>query len=254
MWEQHLVGGKIGLTRANGFDPSLPSILLIHGSGGYKELYNHQIIGLRGRANVAAIDLPGHGQTAGPGFRQVEPYAQWLADFLAAGPVRPVVLGHSLGGAVALQLGLDHPELASGLVLMGSGGRLRVMPQFLQGLKENFAATIQGGLGFAYAPDADAAMVAEGVRKMLQTPAELVWGDFSACDAFDVTPRLGQIDLPALALVGSEDRMTPPKYSQYLAQHMPRCAFKQIDGGGHMLNIEKPAEVNQALIEFLAQF
>lgn len=253
MWDKHLNGQKIGLiTGKKPFDPALPSILLVHGSGGYKELYRQQITGLSGRANAAAIDLPGHGDTPGPGLTEVSDYAAWLARFLAAGPVRPVVLGHSLGGAVALQTALDHPELLSGLILMGSGARLRVMPQFLAGLAENYQATIQGGLSFSYADGADPTLVAEGIKNMLNTPAELVFGDFSACDRFDVMDRVAGVTLPTMALVGDQDRLTPLKYSQHLATVMPNCRVKVIAGAGHMTNLERPGEVTEAIAEFLA--
>ena len=159
--------------------------------------------------------------------------------------MRPVVLGHSLGGAIALQIALDRPELISGLICLGSGARLRVMPDFLAGMKADFAATIKGGLAFSYSDQTDRKLVQQGIDNMLQIPPEVPMGDFTACDNFDVIARLGEIKLPALALVGKEDRMTPVKYSQFLVDKLPNCRLSVIEGAGHMASVEQPEAVHR---------
>lgn len=134
------------------YDPSRPTLLMIHGSGGSAANYRPQLDRLGPEINPAAIDLPGCGQTPGPAPVRVEDYAQWLGDFLAAGPVRPVLMGHSLGGAIALQLALERPSLVRGLILMGTGSRLRVLPAILDGIRDNFAAIVPMIVRYAYSP------------------------------------------------------------------------------------------------------
>ncbi len=253
MWDQHTSKVNAGLIHCRKpFDPQLPSLLMIHGSGGYKELFRMQVNGLEGRVNAAAIDLPGHGDTPGPSMDRVPAYTAWLATFLEAGPVRPVVLGHSLGGAIALQIALDRPDLISGLICLGSGARLRVMPEILSGMKEDYVAHTKNGLAFSYSDKTDRKLVQQGIDRMLQVPPEVPIGDFTACDNFDVIPRLGEIKLPALALVGADDRLTPLKYSQFLVDKLPDCQLAIVEDAGHMASVEQPEAVTEAISRFMA--
>ena len=77
--------------------------------------------------------------------------------------------------------------------------------------------------------------------------------DMLACDKFDIMDKISQIKVPVLALCGDKDIMTPPKYSYYLAQHMPNAKATIIPGGTHMVFAEKPEEVNQAIEFFLKE-
>lgn len=206
---------------------------------------------LRGAANGAAIDLPGHGQTPGPGRDQVGDYVTWLADFLKAGPLRPVVLGNSLGGAIALGLALDHPHLISGVVLWGSGARLRVLPAILDGLRDDFPATVEFLAQMAYAEETDAALKEEGRQAMALTRPEVLHGDYSACNQFDVMERLGEIELPCLVVCGQGDKLTPLKYSQYLAGHIKGARLEVIAQAGHLIHQEQPQAGAAALAGFL---
>jgi pimeloyl-ACP methyl ester carboxylesterase len=254
MWQEHLAGKDIGFYQGRGgFDPARPSLLMIHGAGGRGEGFLPQLSGLEG-INVASLDLPGHRQTPGPGRRRVEDYADWLAAFLAAGPLRPVLLGHSMGGAIAMSLALSHPQLLRGGVLMGTGPRLPVNPALLRGILENFRPTVEQIVKWAYAPEADPALVAQGAEHMSQADPQVMHDDFVACDRFDITSRLGQIGLPCLILAGEHDLMAKPKLSQEMAAAIPGAELKIIAGAGHMLHLEKHREVNAALDEFVARF
>ncbi|MBI5521048.1 MAG: alpha/beta hydrolase [Desulfarculus sp.] len=253
MWEEHLKGQNIGLRQGRqAFDPARPSLLCVHGSGGRAENFLPQLAGLSGQVNVAAIDLPGHGQTPGPGCQVVSDYAAWLGDFLAAGPLRPVLLGHSLGGAVAMQLALERPHLLRGLILAGTGSRLKVLPAILEGLLNNFAPTVGMIVKYAYAPGADPRLIEQGTREMAQNDPQVIWGDFTACDGFDISHRLGEIRLPAWCIVGDQDNLTPLKYSQYLVKNIAGAGLTVIEQAGHMACLEKPAAFNEAVLDFMA--
>lgn len=252
MWISHLQGKQIGLvTTGSEFHPHQPSLLCIHGSGGQGEEFLPMLERLQETANVAAIDLPGHGQTPGPGRDEVGDYVAWLADFLEPGPLRPVLLGNSLGGAIALGVALDHPHLISGLVLWGTGARLKVLPAILQGLRDDFPATVEFLAQMAYAEETDPALKEEGRQAMALTRPEVLLGDYSACDKFDVMKRLDEIELPCLVVCGQGDKLTPLKYSQYLADHIKGARLEVIAQAGHLIHQEQPQAGAAVLADFL---
>ncbi len=253
MWEQHLAGREIGLVIGRGeFDAALPSLLMLHGAGGRGEVFQPQLSGLAGDMNLAALDLPGHGATPGPGCDTIEGYVDWLESFLAAGPVRPVLLGHSMGGAVAMGLALKRPELIRGLILVGTGARLKVMPAILEGILKDFEGTVKMIVPFAYGPEADPQMIAQGIEKMSDNEPEVLLGDFTACNGFDVMDDVGAIRQPTLVLVGAEDKMSPLKYSEHLAGAIPGAELKVIPGAGHMVYLEDHKAANAAIADFMS--
>ena len=80
---------------------------------------------------------------------------------------------------------------------------------------------------------------------------EVVYGDWVACDTFNVMDRLGEIHVPTLVLVGAKDMMTPPKYAGFLAQGIKGASLVTIEGAGHSPMLDKPAEVAAAIQPFL---
>ena len=173
---------------------------------------------------------------------------------MAAGPIRPVVLGHSLGGAIVQELALTHPELMRGVILTSTGPRLPVNPALLTGIKENFLPTVQTIVGWAYTKDVDKQLLRQGVEQMAMTDPQVLHDDFASCDAFDTSERLANLRLPALIVVGSKDKMSPPELSRAMAQVIPDAELKIIEGGGHMLPQEQHREFNQVIEEFMGRF
>jgi pimeloyl-ACP methyl ester carboxylesterase len=158
-----------------------------------------------------------------------------------------VVAGHSMGGAIALTMALQYPRRVAGLVLVGTGARLRVLPTILDGTLSDFDNTVALICEYAYSPHTPRQLVREGQRQMLQVAPQTIHDDFLACDAFDVMDRLGEIRCPTLVICGTEDRLTPPKYSEYLVDRIADSELDLIPGAGHMVMIEKPDLVADAI-------
>ncbi len=218
--------------------------LLLHGAGEDAALFAEQ---LHGVAGTWAVDLPGHGASAGSGRDGIEEYAQIVLALLDHYATAPTVLGgHSMGGAIALSCSLAAPGRLAGLALISTGGRLRVHPDLLSALSASDEMP---------APFRDA-LVAEGpadgmLARMAQPRPGVRHKDFLACNAFDVLARLGEIRLPALVLVGSRDAYTPRKYAETLAQGL-QGELVVVEGAGHMLPLEAPGAVSLALARFLS--
>jgi pimeloyl-ACP methyl ester carboxylesterase len=227
-----------------------PSLLFLHGAGGTHRNWGKQIQGLRD-ATLVALDLPGHGRSRGKGRQTIEGYADLVAELMAALEIESLtVVGHSMGGAIALDLALRYGDQVGGLVLVGTGARLRVMPSLLQGLRGEFESTVDLLCRYAYGPLASEEMVRLGREEMLAIGPEVLLGDFLACDRFDVMDRLGEVRLPTLVLCGEEDQLTPLKYSQFLVDHIPGARLVTIPEAGHMVMLEKPQETTDAIAEF----
>jgi 3-oxoadipate enol-lactonase len=80
----------------------------------------------------------------------------------------------------------------------------------------------------------------------------VVYGDFWACDHFDIRRQVHGIELPSLVLVGTHDQLTPPKYAGFLASQIAGARLEIIETAGHGLHMETPNPFNQAVKEFLA--
>lgn len=245
-----IAGEKIFyLKRARGEEESL---LFIHGAGESHRLWGHQVQHVKA-VNTYAVDLPGHGRSAGEGRQSIAAYGQFVLSFLdALGLAGVTLVGHSMGGAITLHLALHCPARLRGIVLVGTGARLRVMPAILDGLREDFPKTVRLICRYAYASQADEALVRQGEVEMLQNRPEVLHGDFVACDQFDVMERLGEIRCPTLVICGGEDRLTPPKYSTYLRDHIAGAQLILIEGAGHMVMVERPTVTSRAISQFIS--
>ena len=224
-------------------------LIFIHGSGGCKEAWHYQTNHFPA---TDAIDLPGHPQ--GEPRASVEGYVEWLRGYIQDLGYSDVVLaGHSLGGAIAQLYALKYPEDLKGLILIGSGARLRVHPLYIKMLEKakSEPSMLEAFFEMSGGPINPELMETLQKRTLENGPAVFL-NDMLCCDKFDIMDRVHDIRLPTLALCGSEDTMTPPKYTKYLADKIWGAREVIIDGGTHMVFAEKPREVNQAIDNFLS--
>jgi pimeloyl-ACP methyl ester carboxylesterase len=166
------------------------------------------------------------------------------------GVERAILIGHSMGGAIAMTLALDF-DCVAGLVLVGTGARLRVAPAILDGIRNDFAKSVELVTRFAWSPEAPSRLTELGRQALLDTDPGVLWGDFTACDHFDVMGRLGEIQVPTLVITGTADRLTPVKYAHFLAESISGARLILVDGAGHMVMLEQPVEIGRAVREFL---
>ena len=229
-----------------------PTLVLIHGAGGTRLHWPAELRRLAG-ASVYTLDLPGHGRSTGEGCDTISGYAKAVAAFLRAVDTGPVVIvGHSMGGAIAMTLALDF-DCVTGAVLVGTGARLRVAPAILEGLHSNFERSVELITRFAWSRGALPKLIELGKQALLDTGPAVLLGDFSACDCFDVMERLETVKVPTLVISSSADQLTPVKYGRFLTEHIPNAHLVVIENAGHMVMLEQPNEVAEAVRKFLEE-
>lgn len=198
-------------------------LVFIHGSGENSQVWRLQVVHF-GASCAFAIDLPGHGERADtlPPQVSVQDYARVAHEiiFQELHLNAPIIAGHSLGGAIALTMALEYASELSGLILIGTGARLRVLPAILEEARRASVVTYR---------------------------------DWAACNDFDIMNRLTEIHLPALIICGADDRYTPVKYSQYMHDRIEGSTLSIIPGAGHDVQMEQAEQVNQAIDEWLAR-
>ena len=222
-------------------------LLFIHGSGGSGLVWKYQ---LEHFPDAAAVTLPG--RPDGEACKTIPEACAWLKHQVDANGWQDLVLvGHSYGGGIALQYALDYPDDVKGLILVGSGGRLRVHPDTLKMMAdmvdepEAYPDTLDDAYQLV-----DAEFAAQlKAQAAVQGPAAAL-ADLTACDEFDVMSRLGEINIATHAIVGTDDVMTPPKYSEFLVKSMASADMTLIEGGTHFVFAEQPDAVNQAINAF----
>jgi pimeloyl-ACP methyl ester carboxylesterase len=161
-----------------------------------------------------------------------------------------VPCGLSIGGAIVLQLMLDRAELFPAAILCCTGARLRVLPTILETIASDYEKFI-GMLGdFGSAPGTDPTRLAPILDATRACAPAVTLGDFTACDRFDVMARLSEIFRPVLVISGAEDRLTPPKYADYLEKQIFQAQRARIPAAGHLLPLEQPEALNAAIADF----
>lgn len=229
-------------------------ILFVHGSGGHHGVWKSQFRRSDERP-VAALDLSGHGQSddvdADPGWSALSAYADDVLAVADAVDAR-ILAGNSLGGAVVLHAVVERDIDPDALLLVGTGAKLGVLEDLLTWFDEDFERAVE----FLHAPDRffhdpEPDLVDASESAMRAAGRAVVLRDFRSCHGFDVRNRLGEIDVPALALTGEHDQLTPPWYHEYLADEMPDCEWTTVDDAAHLSMLERPAAFNEAVSTFL---
>ncbi len=229
-----------------------PTVVTIHGAGGTHQHWGLQLQALGDTTCMIALDLPGHGRSPGPGCHRIIDYSQILIAALdALGRDQVVLAGHSMGGAIALWTALTRPDRVAGLALIGTGARLRVLPALIEGFAADPAAAVRLIVERAYSSTAAPELRAAGEAAFRQTDPTVFRGDLLGCNVFDVLEQARAIRCPTLLLCGTEDQLTPPRFSQYLHTQIAGSTLVLVPGAGHMVLIEQPEAVNAALRAFV---
>ncbi|HEV2225771.1 MAG TPA: alpha/beta hydrolase [Nitrososphaerales archaeon] len=227
-------------------------VIFVHGAGGNSLLWKRTLNRLSGGSMALAVDLPGHpaGEIT---CKTVDDYGNAVSEFISArGMERPVVCGHSMGGAVALALALSHQVELGGLILASTGAKLGVDPLILDGLRGQPLKAVEQLITPRSFNSLDLSLGREARASLSVSNLEVFLNDYLACQNFDVRRDLRLIETRTLIVCGDKDRMTPPKWSHYLNANILDSELYFIKDSGHMLPLEKPEALARVVQSFLA--
>ena len=164
---------------------------------------------------------------------------------------RPIIVGHSLGGAIALTMAFEYGWEPGGLILISTGARIRVHPNLLEAARTAPEQARLQLVGLSVAKTTAPSVTQSVVKEQIQPAPNILYRDLMACNTFDCMTRLHEIALPTLIVCGSEDNATPVKYSHYLHEHIAGSTLRIIHKAGHYVPREQPETVNETIREWL---
>lgn len=251
-------------TGGRSFDAAKPAVIFVHGAG-----MDHTNWQLQSRwfawhgYSVLALDLPGHGRSEGPVLGSVADLTAWLGRVMdAAGVERAGIIGHSMGGAVALEAAAALPERVTRIALLGTAAAIPVNAELLNAARDTPERAYQ--MMTTWAHGFDAKMGGHPVPGLWMTGGTLalfarnapgvLHADLAACNAWKTGPDAAKrVRCPSLVIIAANDVMTPPKNGAELARLVPGSRTVTLGHCGHILVIEQPDATLDALIEFFAE-
>jgi pimeloyl-ACP methyl ester carboxylesterase len=156
-----------------------------------------------------------------------------------------------MGGAIAQTIALEQPAFLAGLVLIGTGAVMKVSPQILEHICSDLPAVADFITKYAWSKSANFIMKGVGRKRVLENEPAVLYGDYAACNGFDIRQRLGQINVPTLIIAGEKDMFMPLKFSTSLAKGIAQSQLVVIPTAGHKIQLEKPDLVREAIVNFI---
>ncbi|MBS0529800.1 MAG: alpha/beta fold hydrolase [Proteobacteria bacterium] len=255
------INGRFGYEAAG--DPSRPPLVFLHGIGGAARAFRGQLAHFSNRFHAIAWDMPGYGGSQPLATVGIPSLAAALQDFLRdVGASKPILVGHSIGGMIVQQALADDPTVARAVVLaqtspafgkadgdwqktfiearLGPLDRGETMTQLAPSLVKELVGDNPDAAGMEVARACMAAVPEASYRAMML-----------ALMGFDLRAALKNIAVPTLVLSGSKDNNAPAPMMAKTAGFIPGAKYVEIEGVGHLANLERPGEFDAALDDFL---
>lgn len=242
-------------------DRSRPLVLLVHGAGMDRTVWNLQTRYLAHHEYAAlAVDLPGHGASDGPLLDTVDAMVDWVGDLIDALAWPSVrLVGHSMGALISVEVAAARSDVER-LVLLGAAMSMPVHPDLLGAAERNEILAPELMTAWGLGPRAHVAgnptpglwMVGGGVALLERAAPGVIHNDLAACNAYDAGDVASRVDCPVTVVVGSADRMTPPRAAAALVAGFNDVEVVHLDGVGHTMMSEAPDLVRSALDTALA--
>ena len=240
------------------FDPALPTVAFLHGAGMDHTVWSQisRWFAHHDRA-VLALDLPGHGRSGGIVPSSVAGYAEVVIAALdAAGVSKAALAGHSLGSLIALETASRYAGRVRSLGLVGAAATIPVNPALLDASKgavsEAISMILSWGFGpraiFGASPTPGLSLTGLGRQVLAGSGPGVLHADLANCQGYaDGLDAGNRVWCPTVLVIGALDRMTPSDCGHKLAEAIPNARTVDLPGVGHMIPLEAPDAVLDAL-------
>jgi 3-oxoadipate enol-lactonase len=253
--------GRFGYEAAG--DSGLPTLVFLHGIGGAARGWRSQLDAFGDRYRAIAWDMPGYGGSAPLPNVSIATLADALQAFLQqVGAAKPILVGHSIGGMIVQQWLMQHPRSASAVVLA------QTSPAFGKPDGDWQKSFIDARLGPLDRGETLASLAPSLVKElvgdkpdpaglelardcMAHVPEATYRATMLALMGFDLRGALKDIAVPTLVLSGAKDNNAPAPMMAKMATYIPSATYVEIEGAGHLVNLERPTAFNAALDRFL---
>ena len=256
------VAGKAAFayTAAHELDARKPTVVFVHGAG-----LDHSSFALQSRYfayhgwNVLALDLPGHGRSAGPPLPTIAAMADWVLEVLDGLKIEKAALvGHSMGSLVALEAAARGPARVERIALIAVAYPMKVAAPFLEAAQRNDLAAFDMHTIWGHAPQVPLGanpnpgmwMYGDNLARLRRLAPGVLYNDLKASNDYAFS---GTVACPVLFVLGKRDVMTPPRAAQALRDKLSHAKVQIAEVSGHGLMGEVPDETLDALIGFLAR-
>jgi 3-oxoadipate enol-lactonase len=255
------IDGRLSYEAAG--DAALQPLVFLHGIGGAARAWRSQLEAFSNRYRAIAWDMPGYGGSSPPAKFSIPAFADALQDFLQQiGATKPVLVGHSIGGMIVQQLLAKEPHIAAAVVLA------QTSPAFGKPNGDWQKTFIEARLGPLDRGEPLASLAPSLVKDLVGDDPDIsgmeLARDCMACVpeatyratmlalmGFDLRNALKDVAVPTLVLSGSKDNNAPAPMMTKMAGYIPLAKYVELEGVGHLANLERPAAFNAALESFL---
>jgi pimeloyl-ACP methyl ester carboxylesterase len=236
-------------------------LLFLHGLGSSIKDWESQFNFFAKNHQVIAVDLRGHGKSDKPkGHYSVPLFSNDVIQFIQTVIKQPIhLVGHSLGGMVAFQLAIDHPDLLKSLTIINSGpsvvfpsmvGRVRFLLRLLSVRLFGMHQISHALAKMLFPNPQQSELRTQFIHRWMENDPHAYLNSLHAFHDWDVTTKLSTIQCPTL-IMGSDHDYTPIAYKNFYMQLIPNAEFAMINNSYHMANLDQPDQVNHALSNFL---
>ena len=243
------------------FNANKPALVMLHGAG-----MDHTVWSMQARYfahhgfSVLNPDLPGHGRSDGPPPASIEEYMKWVLRLIVEVKAREIhLIGHSMGSLIALASSAELGEKMVKQALLGTLPHIQVHPNLLEAAQKNEHVAYETIVGWGVGPKAQiggnrapGAWVTGASMRLLEASKRGVLGnDLNACNSWKAgLETCSKVLCPTLLLLGSNDKMTPPKGTRAMSEILRASSTITLPDAGHMMMVEQPEQTLDALISF----
>lgn len=227
------------------------AMVLVPGAGGRhidwpKELRHNRLV------KTLSVDLPGHFKLKGDPCQTIEEMADVITCLVEDQKLEKVVIvGHSMGGLIAQELGVRQPAWLDSLILLGTAPVMPVHPIILDNIYTDLDKTADFITKYAWSGKGYGVVTGAVRKAVMENRPETLHADFSACSQYDVRERLSEIQADTLVIGGQRDKFTPLKQSEFIVEHVPNAKLHIMKAAGHYMAQEQPLQLTRVIIPYL---